>query len=192
VAGFSFVKGQFVSFANPLPGANLNFQMTAGNVTGDARAEVILSANGTVAVLDAFGAVLSVIPVAPGFTGDMSIAVGDTNGDGKREIVVALQGPGADTVLAGFSAEGALVWSLFADTGAGLRRDGTNRPAVTDAPSLAVADVTGDGIADILLGSQTGMGTSRVTVVNGATQQTVRNDVAFGPLSQTGVFTDAG
>lgn len=190
VAGFSFVKGQFVSFANPLPGANLNFQLAAGNVTGDGRAELILSANGFVAVLDPSGAALSTFAVAPGFAGEMALAVGDTDGDGQREIVLALQAPGADTAVGAFTAEGALVWSLFADTGAGMRRDGTNRPAIQIAPRLAVADVTGDRIADILLGSQPGLGTSRVTVFDGATHRQVRADVAFGDT--LGLFTDAG
>ncbi len=190
VAAFSFVTGQFVAFMNPLPGANLNFQLAAGNVTGDARAELVLSANGFVAVLDPTGAVLSTFAVAPGFGGEMALAVGDTDGDGTREIVVALQAPGADTAVGGFTAQGAPVWSLFADTGAGMRRDGTSRPAVQTPPRLAVADVTGDGIADILLGSQPGMGTSRVTVVDGATRQQVRADLAFADT--LGLFTDAG
>jgi hypothetical protein len=190
VAAFSFTKGQFVAVVDPLPGANLNFQLAAGNVTGDGRAEVILSANGFVAVLDPSGAVLSTFAVAPGFAGEMAIAVGDTNGDGTREIVVALQAPGADTAVAAFTGQGALVWNLFADTGAAMRRDGTNRPAIQTAPRLAVADVTGDQIADILLGSQPGFGTSRVTVFDGATRQQVRSDLAF--TDTLGLFTDAG
>src|SRR5438477_2188800 len=76
-----------------------------------------------------------------------SVVLGDLNADGKLDLVVANQGAG------GSSSDGAV--SVLLGNG-----DGTFRPAVSydsggqNAESLTVADVSGDGVPDVIVANQ--------------------------------------
>ena len=78
-----------------------------------------------------------------------SVAVGDLNGDGKLDIVVANQCLSTSSNCAGSS--GGLVGVLLGNG------DGTYKPAVTyasggfDAAAVSVADVNGDGKLDLIV-----------------------------------------
>jgi hypothetical protein len=82
-------------------------------------------------------------PFGSSFTDSLQVAVGDVTGDGVADVVVASFGNGATLVRTAVinGATGAIV-STPALVPAGYVR----------APSVAVGDVTGDGVADIALG----------------------------------------
>jgi hypothetical protein len=50
--------------------------------------------------------------------------------------------------------------------------------------------VTGDRIADYLLGSAPGTGASQIVVVSGATGAALSSQLAFDPLFSLGVYID--
>ena len=83
----------------------------------------------------------------PGFLGGIRIAVGDVNGDGTQDIVVSAgqNGPPAVKVFSG--ADGGLIASFYA-YGVGF----------TGGVDVAVADLNGDGYAEIITGSGPGAG----------------------------------
>lgn len=192
---YSLTRGQFVSAFEFAPGAAFPYQLAVGDVTGDGRAEFVVSALGFVGTFDASGRAASVFAVAPGTTNEISVAVGDTNRDGRGEIIATLQLPSAGTAVGAFTGTGDSVWSLFAPLFADApvtSRRGPIAPPANQSPRIAAGDVTGDGRADVLLAGHPGTGTSRLVVLDGATRQVVRNQFAFDPLFAFGTFTDAG
>ena len=83
---------------------------------------------------------------APTFTGGVQVAAGDVNGDGIAEIISGT-GPGGGPQVAVFSPGGRQVMSFFA-------YDEDFRNGV----NVGAADLTGDGIAEILTGAGPGGG----------------------------------
>src|SRR5262249_53548508 len=81
----------------------------------------------------------------PGFTGGVRVAVGDSNGDGIPDLLTA-PGPGGGPNLRAFDGK----------TGAILRNFFAFDPNFTGGLYIAAGDVTGDGVADILVGADTG------------------------------------
>lgn len=124
--------------------------VAAGNVTGDARAEIIVgSADGTrneVRVLDAEGKAL-VPPFAAydGFGGAITVAAGDVNGDGEGEVVTGASG-------------GPRVRSFTLRLGrpSGLASFFAYESATRGQIHVAAADVAGEATADIVTGSAAG------------------------------------
>ena len=54
-----------------------------------------------------------------------------------------------------------------------------------------VGDLTGDGIADLLLADPPGTGSSKLLVLDGKTGAIIQNPFAFDPLFGFGVFVGA-
>lgn len=149
--------GQHRHWATPdVPGfSNGVFSTPAvGDVTGDGRPEVVYgSFNHHMYVKDASGADL------PGWEGGKfmhdtvwsSASLADLDGDGDREIVIGSDlGGGASVFGCPGPARGMV--SIFEADGGSL--DGW--PKCTDTPiwsSPSVADVTGDGILDVIVGT---------------------------------------
>jgi subtilisin family serine protease len=131
-----------------LPGG---VNVAAGDTDGDGRAEVIVGTAtgfGLVTVLNGTtGQVLTAyLPFGAGYTGGVSVAAGDTNGDRRAEVIVGLSAV-APVVLVYDGASQAM--SLFlAFPGAG----GVNVGAV---------DRDGDGRAEILTGATVGLAHAR-------------------------------
>lgn len=129
---------------------------TAGDFNGDGVADIIAlarqGASGRVTVFDGVtDQVISAFFAFPGFSGPLSVASGDYNGDGAAEIAVAVAGKGAAVVKV-FSFNNPLPiasWNALPGYGGGV--------------SLAMADVTGDGKADIIAATQ-GATVARVRV----------------------------
>jgi hypothetical protein len=130
-----------------------------------------------VTVLDpATGAALqSFFAYDPAFTGGVRVAVGDLSGDGNPDVVTA-PGPGTGPDVKVFDGK----------TGALLRTLPAFEAGFTGGVNLAVADVTGDGAADVVAGACMGGG-PRVRVLDGKTGAAVRDFFAFEPGFAGGV-----
>jgi cyclophilin family peptidyl-prolyl cis-trans isomerase len=93
----------------------------------------------------------------PAFVGGLFVASGDVNGDGTQDIVTAVANGGAPEIKVFNGADQSLLRSFFAF-------DSSQRGGAT----VAVADLTGDGKGDIIVGAGVGQG-SRVRIFSGAT-----------------------
>jgi hypothetical protein len=120
--------------------------IAAGNLTGDPRAEIVAAAptysGPEVKVFDpATGAAATTLyPYGGEGVSSVAVALGDVNGDGKRDIVVSADTPSGTEVRA-------------------VDLDGTELadfyvldPAVIPGASIAAGDLDGDGKAEIVLG----------------------------------------
>ena len=96
-------------------------------------------------ILKADGTVFkSFYAYSPNFTGQINIAVGDVNGDGKQEIVTGT-GSGGGPHVRVFNVEGYVLSQFFA-------QDKNSRGGI----NIAVGDVNGDGKQEIITGAGKG------------------------------------
>ncbi|HVK15153.1 MAG TPA: PQQ-dependent sugar dehydrogenase [Gemmataceae bacterium] len=100
-------------------------------------------------------------------------------------------GPGESLIAAGPGAGGAAVVTVFdAVTGEARARLPAFDPAFTGGVRVATADVTGDQVADVIVGAGPGGG-PHVRVFDGATGQVVREFFFFEPTFTGGVYVAA-
>jgi streptogramin lyase len=115
----------------------------------------------------------------PRFTGGVRVATGDVNGDGVPDLITA-PGPGGGPEIRIFDGvSGALIMDFMAYS-----------PTFTGGVFVAVADVNGDGHADIITGPDAGGG-PEVKVISGKTQALLYDFLAF-PRSFAGGVRVAG
>ena len=120
--------------------------VAAGDVDGDARADIVAGAGSwsepRVRVFGGSGSEkASFLAFDSGFQGGVRVATGDTNGDGKAEIVVGA-GQGGPPVVRVFDAAGQRKASFFAF-------DSTS----TSGIYVAAGDLDDDGNAEIVVGA---------------------------------------
>ncbi len=154
---------KFNTTAQFTPGINTATTVAIGDVNGDNQADIVIATATTVSVFlqgaptKAGGA--STFPSSASATattngGTDAIALGDLNGDGFADLVVANNAsPGVDSqyfLNQGNNTATPPVWQGFATTGVNL---GTT---AYDATSVALADVTGGGALDVILGVSNG------------------------------------
>jgi hypothetical protein len=115
-----------------------------------------------------------------GYTGAVSVALGDVNGDGVPDIMVAAKGlvkiyDGASALVPGVSFNIPSTWTRLTPvnglTTPVLQVAFTAIPGYAGALNIAAGDVNGDGIADIIVGTAAGS-QGRVAVFNGASVST--------------------
>lgn len=163
------------------PGFAGGVLVASGDIDGDGVADVVASMASSGGRVKAFsGAALTVLadfqPYGGGFTGGVSVAVGDTNADGHADLIVApASGPGPIRVYSG--ADGAV---LLAGTPLGADAGGFN---------LAAGDVNGDGRADIVLAQARG---GVVAVFNGVDLSVMGSGAPYGPGFGGGVSVAVG
>lgn len=156
--------------------------VAAADVTGDGRADIIAGTGPGggphVKVFD--GTSLAIyrqfMAFDPTFRGGVTVAAGDVNGDGRADIVTGA-GPGGGP--------GVRVWdgnslSVLADFYAFT-------PSYTGGVRVATSDLDGNGRADLIVGSGTGMG-SQVRAFQGQTLAALRTVSVFDPSFQGGVY----
>ncbi len=116
----------------------------------------------------------------PAFRGGVRVAVGDLTGDGTDDVVTA-PGPGGGPVVR--------VWD--GATGALVREFSAYDPAFRGGVSVALGDVTGDGVPDIVTGAGAGGG-PHVRVFDGATGAVTGEWMAYDPAFRGGVSVAVG
>ncbi|MGL6095342.1 MAG: FG-GAP-like repeat-containing protein, partial [Fimbriiglobus sp.] len=116
----------------------------------------------------------------PGFTGEIRTATGDVTGDGIPDLLVGTgQGtPSRVKVIDGATGKTAFDAAVF-------------EAGFTGGVYVSAGDLTGDGVADILVGAGEGGG-PRVVVINGMTRGRVSDTFVFESSFRGGVRVAAG
>jgi hypothetical protein len=111
----------------------------------------------------------------PGFKGEIRVVSGDFNGDGVADIIAAA-GPGGGPAIAIIDSQtGKVIESFFAFD-----------PSFTGGVFIAVDDVNGDGILDIIAGAGPGGG-PEVRIFDGKTLNVLRSFYAYDKSFTGGV-----
>lgn len=153
----------------------VDFLFSAGNFGGP-RVQVFSGRDGS--VLHNFFA------YDPAFRGGTYVATGDLNNDGYWDIITGAGFLGGPHIRAFSGKDGTLLANFFAF-------DDGHRSGVT----VAVGDVNGDGVADIIAGSGPGDG-SEIRIFDGTKlgrpDAVLSTLTAYGPDYRDGVFVAAG
>jgi len=151
----------------PMPGPPLASLLVVGSAAGS---------NSLVRVLDANGLVIREFqPYANGFNGGVNVASGDVTGDGVADIITAPASNGGADIRVYDGVTGAMVAAFLAYD---AEFDG--------GASVAVGDLDGDGVGDIITGAGTGGG-PHVRVFTGRTFEVIRDFLAYGAGFRGGI-----
>jgi hypothetical protein len=170
-------------------------RVASGDVTGDGVPDVVAGTGpGRATLVRVFDGVTGaevarVEPFEPGFTGGVFVAAGDVDGDGRADVAVSPDEGGGPRVR------------LFSGPGLAPRADffGIDDVNFRGGARVAVADVTGDGIGDLVVAAGTGGG-PRVATYDGTAVRTgaasptkpFGDFFVFEPTLRNGVFITAG
>ncbi len=133
------------------------------------------------------GAEVLAFDAFPGFGGGANVATGDVTGDGVADFFVGAAAGGGPHVklfdgaklLAGFTPDAALVYTFYAYD-----------VAFAGGVNVALGDVTGDGLADMITGAGAGGG-PHVKVFDGRTGAEVASFYAYDEAFRGGVHVAA-
>lgn len=115
-----------------------------------------------------------------GWTGGLSVATGDVNGDGVADVIVGA-GPGGGPVVGVFSGiDGSMISSFFA-----------YEPAFRGGVNVSAADMTGSGHVDIITGTGPGGG-PRLRIFDGMTGAPLRDAFVYDSAFRGGVNITVG
>ena len=125
--------------------------IVAGDLNGDGKADLAVVNDQGVSVLfnSGSGTLLPPVSFATG-TGPAWVAIGDLNGDGKADLAVANRGASNGSEIVGGDV------AVLLNMGGGTFV-AANYPAGASPVSVAMADLNGDGKADLAVASGTGV-----------------------------------
>lgn len=180
-------RGVFVPFGGTYKGT---INVASGDFNGDGVQDIAVSkgpgagSNDVVQIFDGSNAkVIAQFSVFgnPSFTGGVSLAMGDVNGDGKADLIVSPQTLGGPSVRVFNAANFSILRDFFAFEGA---------KSFTGGLSVASGDADSDGYSDIVVGAGKG-GNSRVQVFSGrdvTTLAPVTPSLGYHPYSDFSAF----
>jgi hypothetical protein len=116
----------------------------------------------------------------PTFRGGVHVAVADMNGDGVQDFITGAGVGGAPLVVVFDGVDQTVLRIFYAYD-----------PAFRGGVNVAAADVTGDGVPDLIAGAGVG-GSPHVTVFDGVSGQLLRSFFAFDSSFRDGVNVGAG
>ena len=140
----------------------------------------ITSESSTVNLIDQdTGKQINSVTPFPGFSGELRIAMGDMNHDGKMETIVAAGPGGGPAIIVMDSETGTVLQTFFAFD-----------PAFKGGIFVAIADFNSDGIMDIVVGAGSGGG-PHVNIFDGLTLNVLRSFFAYQENFSGGVSVAA-
>ncbi len=134
-------------------------------------------------VLDTLGGIASTRTLTPfgrSWTGEVRVALGDVNGDGVDDVIAGVGAGGGPRVVV-----------INGFTGRVLRDFFAFEPRFTGGVYVAAGDLTGDGLADLIIGAGEGGG-PRVQVVNGKTDRVVMDAFVYESTFRGGARVASG
>ncbi|MGL6074160.1 MAG: choice-of-anchor M domain-containing protein [Fimbriiglobus sp.] len=155
--------------------------VAVGDVTGDGNDDIVTGAGaGGGPRIEIFDGVSgkslgSFFAYEPSFTGGVTVALGDLNGDGRKDIITGTGIGGGPRIVAFSGVNRQQIANFFAYEAS--FRGGVN---------VSADDLNNDGIDDIAVGSGVGGG-PRVVVVDGKSLGVLRNFFAYEPSFRGGV-----
>jgi len=183
VRAFSGADGAILQSFFAYSGFNGGVHVAAGDVNGDGHADIITAPAGgmsgpQVKVFDGKnGALLqSFFAYAPNFHGGVFVAAGDVNGDGKDDIITGAGKGGFPHVKVFDAATLQAIDSFFAYA-----------PNFAGGVRVAVGDVNGDGIPDIITGAGSGAA-QKVRTFDGLSLAALDSFFALDPRTSKGLF----
>jgi hypothetical protein len=146
------MRGTFLAYPDTFQGG---VRVGAGDTDGDGKAEILTVPGvdgGPAVVVFKFNPggsatqVASIFAYDPSFRGGMYVAAGDVNGDGKAEVITGT-GHGGGPAVGVYKTDGTQLMSFFAYD-----------PSFRGGVRVAAAELTGDGVAEIITGAGVGGG----------------------------------
>jgi len=183
-------------------GANFTggVRVALADVNGDGVPDLITAPGpGTAPVIDVYNGVTQQLITSfdaydASFTGGVNLVAGDLNGDGKAEIITGADVGGGPRVRVfdGASVASGSTTPTTLDDFLGI-----NDPNFRGGVRLALGDVNGDGVSDLLVAAGNGGG-PRVALYDGASLgkgevvKLVNDFFAFDPALRNGVYASIG
>jgi CSLREA domain-containing protein len=179
------IGGQVLHTFTPFPGFVGAVSVATGDLTGDGVPDVVIGAGAGggphVRAFDGrtLAEIASFFAYDPGFRGGVNVTVGDLFGDGRGEIITGAGAGGGPHVKA-FDAAGRELFGFFAYA-----------PTFTGGVNVAVGDLNGDRVGEIVTGAGAGGG-PHVKAFDPRTLGETLSFFAFAPTFTGGVRVAVG